>query len=60
MDVLQLLDDELKDKNNWSLEEKARYLYIRSCQLFSYDPRHQCDLFWKMYRKKKMEKEQMN
>lgn len=57
MDVLQLLDDELKDKNNWSLEEKARYLYIRSCQLFSYDPRYQCDLFWKMYRKKKMEKE---
>ncbi len=57
MDVLQLLDDELKDKNNWSLEEKARYLYIRSCELFSYDPRYQCDLFWKMYGKKIVGKE---
>ena len=39
MDVLQLLDNELKDKNNWSLEEKVRYLYIRICELFSYDSR---------------------
>lgn len=57
MDVLQLLDDELKDKNNWSLEEKVRYLYIRSCELFSYDARYQCDLFWKMYGKKIVGKE---
>lgn len=39
MDILQLLDHELK-KSNWSLEEKKRHLYIRSCQLFTYDTRH--------------------
>ncbi len=39
MNVLKMLDDELKNKN-WSLEEKARYLYLRSCELFSYDPRY--------------------
>lgn len=52
MDVLQLLDDELKKKNNWSLEEKARHLYIRSCQLFSYDPRYR--LFLKLYSREKV------
>ena len=34
-----MLDCELKNKN-WSLEEKARYIYLRSCELFSYDPRY--------------------
>ena len=57
MDVLQLLDDELKAKSNWSLEEKARYLYIRSCELFSYDARYQCDLYWKTFGKKEVKKE---
>ena len=42
MNVLSLLNNELKDKN-WTLEEKSRYLYLRSCQLFSYDQRY---LFW--------------
>lgn len=49
MDVLQLLDNELKTKSNWSLEEKARYLYIRSCQLFSYDERYTYMIFKNMY-----------
>lgn len=40
MDVLQLLDDELKTKRNWDLKDKERYLYIRSCQLFSWDVRY--------------------
>jgi len=39
MNVLELLTQELKDKN-WTLEEKARYIYIRSCELFSYDERY--------------------
>lgn len=39
MNVLKLLKEELKDKD-WTLEEKARYIYIRSCQLFSYDERY--------------------
>lgn len=60
MDVLQLLDDELKTKSNWSLEEKARYLYIRSCELFSYDARYQCDLFWTIYGEEVVEKEIIN
>lgn len=38
MNILQLLSQELNNKN-WSLEEKARYLYLRSCDLFVYDPR---------------------
>ncbi len=38
MNVLDLLDKELKGKA-WSEETKSRYLYIRSGQLFSYDPR---------------------
>lgn len=38
MNVLKLLNEELK--NEWELEEKIRYLYIRSCELFSYDPRY--------------------
>jgi len=39
MNVLQVLDNELKNKN-WTLDEKKRYLYIRSCQLLTYDTRH--------------------
>lgn len=38
MNVLKMLNEELK--NEWELEEKIRYLYIRSCELFSYDPRY--------------------
>ena len=38
MNVLELLNSELKDKD-WSLDSKARYIYLRSCELFSYDPR---------------------
>lgn len=45
MDVLQLLDDELKVKNNWGLKEKLRYLYLRSCMLFSYDERYRSKLY---------------
>ncbi len=39
MNVLALLDGELKGKN-WTLSEKIRYLYLRSCQIFSYDEKY--------------------
>ena len=39
MNVLDMLSKEIQNKN-WTTEEKARYLYIRSCQLFSYDERY--------------------
>lgn len=39
MNVLALLEEELKNKN-WTTEEKIRYLYLRSCEIFSYDPRY--------------------
>ena len=39
MNVIHLLSEELKDKD-WDLLTKARYLYIRSCCLFTYDPRY--------------------
>ena len=38
MNILELLGKEINGKN-WNLEEKARYLYLRSCDLFVYDPR---------------------
>ena len=37
MNVLELLNKELNDRKNYSLEEKMRYIYIRSCEIFSYD-----------------------
>lgn len=40
MNVLEILSQELKGKD-WTLEEKSFYIYIRSCQLFSYDPRYE-------------------
>lgn len=44
MNVIEILNNELKGKN-WTTDEKAFYIYLRSCQLFSYDPRFQfCDL----------------
>lgn len=39
MNLLELLDQEIRNKN-WSLEEKCRYLYLRCCELFSYDERY--------------------
>ncbi len=39
MNVLALLEEELKGKN-WTVDEKKRYLYLRSCEIFSYDPRY--------------------
>lgn len=44
MNVLEILDKELQGKQ-WSLEEKVRYVYIRSCELFTYDERYDlCDM----------------
>ena len=40
MNVIEMINDELKNKN-WTSDEKAYYIYLRSCQLFSYDPRFQ-------------------
>lgn len=40
MDVLGLLDKELQKYGSfWTTEEKVRYIYLRSCELFTYDPR---------------------
>lgn len=39
MNLLDMLSKELQGKD-WTLEEKARYLYIRICELFTYDPRY--------------------
>ncbi|MDE5539101.1 MAG: hypothetical protein K2J20_01270, partial [Bacilli bacterium] len=39
MNVIEMLQAEICDKP-WAIEEKARYIYIRSCQLFSYDERY--------------------
>lgn len=39
MNVLAQLDHELADKD-WTMDEKSRYLYFRSCEIFSYDPRY--------------------
>lgn len=44
MNILEMLRCEIADKS-WSLEEKARYIYIRSCELFSYDPRYKLCLW---------------
>ena len=46
MNLLEMLHEELSDKN-WSTEEIARYLYIRSCEIFSYDPRYKFKNFLK-------------
>lgn len=39
MNVLELLTKEIKDKN-WTLPQKHRYIYIRSCELFSFDRKY--------------------
>ena len=39
MNLLEMLSKEI-DGKGFSDEEKARYLYIRCCQLFTYDPRY--------------------
>lgn len=52
MDILNLLNRELNEKGkSWTTEEKARYLYIRSGELFSYDPRY---IFCNQEEKKKI------
>lgn len=40
MNLVDLLSKELA-QTDWSTLEKARYLYIRCCELFTYDPRYQ-------------------
>lgn len=39
MNVLETLENELKEKN-WDNGTKARYLYLRCCELFSFDVRY--------------------
>lgn len=39
MNILDMLSNEITNKR-WTTEEKARYLYLRSCELFTYDPRY--------------------
>lgn len=43
MNVLETLSNELKDKN-LTTSEKARYLYLRCAEIFTYDPRYRCRL----------------
>ena len=38
MDLLETLHDELKDRH-FSEEEKMLYIYLRTCQEFSFDDR---------------------
>jgi len=43
VDVLAKLDEELRLRKDYTLEQKKRYLYLRTCQMFSYDSRyHYC------------------
>lgn len=43
MNVLAKLNEELEAKKDYTLEQKKRYIYLRTCQLFSYDSRyHYC------------------
>lgn len=45
MDVLELLNGELRE-HDFTLKEAMRYLYLRSCELFTYDARYDfLDLF---------------
>lgn len=37
MNILETLNTELKNKN-WTIEQKIRYIYLRCCTLFHYDP----------------------
>lgn len=39
MNILETLSQEMKQKK-WSLETKKRFLYLRSCQFFTYDIRY--------------------
>lgn len=54
MNVLEILNKELEGKD-WSLQEKIRYLYIRSCELFSYDERFNFYNIFAGYEKKQKE-----
>lgn len=40
MNLLAALDKQLAEHPNFTLEQKCRFLYIRVCQLFSYDRRY--------------------
>ncbi|MDE5539346.1 MAG: hypothetical protein K2J20_02545, partial [Bacilli bacterium] len=40
MNVLEVLYKELKEKSHLSLDAKKRFLYLRACQLFTYDTRY--------------------
>lgn len=39
MNVLAKLNEELEARKDYTLEQKKRYIYLRTCQLFSYDSR---------------------
>lgn len=52
MNVLNRLDKELQNRSHFTLSQKKRYLYLRICQMFSYDSRyHYCDLLESKERK---------
>lgn len=40
MNVLEMLDKELQKRQDYTLDLKKRYLYLRTCQMFSYDSRY--------------------
>lgn len=39
MNVINMITQELADKD-WDLLTQARYIYLRTCELFTYDPRY--------------------
>lgn len=39
MNVIKLVEEELKDKD-WNIVAKVKYIYNRSCELFTYDSRY--------------------
>jgi len=51
MNVLELLNKEINN-TDWTLEDKAFYLFLRSCQLFTYDPRY--NFYLNVFRDKSM------
>ncbi len=46
MNLISMLSSELAHQD-WTIEEKSRYLYLRCCELFTYDPRFKYSILLK-------------
>ncbi len=40
MNILKMMEEELAANSSWSLDQQKRHLYLRSCELFTYDTRY--------------------